>query len=400
MQEIRTAWLRLVKELHPDIAADDPSANERLKAINRAYQGLKAQDQREIARRAARHPSSGAATFAVFLFLPIAATLAMAVWTHGLPIALLRDLPVVAATEQRTAADDAALAEAALAETMGQPREAEKTDVTRASVALSYPSSEPTSSGEVASLPTSTAERTDTAADDDAVWARAADAAWARMADEARRKVAALEAEARADVAWAGAEQKDAQKNAKAAQVEDVPAQAADTAGQSTYAARQELALAEVAGREPANDPIAGNRCPARRRRACGAGRARHVSGTPAQRSSCGGEAGRAGKRCGIEARSRRCRHQARQAGVAQPGPARCIGREFGDPVALCRRTIRGSGRPNSVARPSQVTCIEIMPTARLARPNARLPRRQRALRAVHPPQGVAIKQCSFALRL
>ena len=212
MQEIRTAWLRLVKELHPDIAADDPSANERLKAVNRAYQGLKALDQREIARRAARHPSSGAATFAVFLFLPIAATLAMAVWTHGLPIALLRDLPVVAVTEQRTGADDAALAEASLAETMGQPQEAEKTDATRTSVALSYPSSEPTSSGEVASLPTSTAERIDTLADDDAVWARAADAAWARMADEARRKVAALEAEARADVAWAGAEQKNARR--------------------------------------------------------------------------------------------------------------------------------------------------------------------------------------------
>ena len=82
-------------------------------------------------------------------------------------------------------------------------------------MALSYPSSEPTSSGEVASLPTSIAERTDTAADDDAVWARAADAAWARMADEARRKVAALEDEARADVAWAGAEQKDGEKGAR-----------------------------------------------------------------------------------------------------------------------------------------------------------------------------------------
>src|SRR6187200_409639 len=54
MLEIRTAWLRLVKELHPDIAADDPSANERLKAINRAYQGLKSTEQREMARRAQR----------------------------------------------------------------------------------------------------------------------------------------------------------------------------------------------------------------------------------------------------------------------------------------------------------------------------------------------------------
>ncbi|MET0192809.1 MAG: DnaJ domain-containing protein [Hyphomicrobiaceae bacterium] len=253
MQEIRTAWLRLVKELHPDIAADDPSANERLKAVNQAYQGLKALDQREIARRAARRPSSGTATFAVFLFLPIAATLAMAVWTHGLPIALLRDLPVVAVTEQRTGADDAALAEASLAETMGQPQEAEKTNETRTSVALSYPSSKPTSLGEVSSLSTSTAERIDTLADDDAAWARAADAAWARMADEAHRKVAALEAEARADVAWAGAKQ----KNAEAEQAKDVPAQTADTTRLSTQATRQEVALAEVAGREPANERMA-----------------------------------------------------------------------------------------------------------------------------------------------
>jgi hypothetical protein len=253
MQEIRTAWLRLVKELHPDIAADDPSANERLKAINRAYQGLKAQDQRQAARRAER--SSGAGTFAVFLFLPIAATLAMAVWTHGLPIALLRELPVAAVPEQRTVADDAALAEASLAETMGQTQEAKETDERRTSVALSYPSSEPALSGEIAALPTSTAERADIAADDDAAWARAADAAWARMADEARRKVAALEAEARADVAWAGAEHKDAQQDAKAELVKEVPAQTADTVGQS--AARQEVALAEVAGREPANDRLA-----------------------------------------------------------------------------------------------------------------------------------------------
>lgn len=318
MQEIRTAWLRLVKELHPDIAADDPSANERLKAINRAYQGLKA-DQRDMARMAERRPSSGAATFAVFLFLPIAATIAMALWTHGLPLALLSDAPVAAVTEQqitelrteRTGADDAALAEG-----MGQTREAQP-DQARASVALRYPPNEPAFTVEIGVLPTSTPEHADTAAADDAAWAQAAAEATTvslhrylarfpqgrhaqkatseltqlaaveialgqagaaraatqrteptlrrylvehptgQLSDEARRKLSALEAEARADVAWSGAERKDA----GAAQAKDVAAKdvaahvSADTSAQST---RQEVALADTAEQTATRDPVAG----------------------------------------------------------------------------------------------------------------------------------------------
>ena len=48
LREIRAAYLRLVKDLHPDGRSDDPVAGERLKAINRAYQDLK-----DLERRAA-----------------------------------------------------------------------------------------------------------------------------------------------------------------------------------------------------------------------------------------------------------------------------------------------------------------------------------------------------------
>ena len=53
IQEIRAAWLKLVKELHPDGA----SSNEpRLKTINQAYQRLKHMDRQATQRQAA--PSS------------------------------------------------------------------------------------------------------------------------------------------------------------------------------------------------------------------------------------------------------------------------------------------------------------------------------------------------------
>ena len=41
LREIRAAYVRLVKDLHPDAHAYDPLADERLKAINNAYQDLK-----------------------------------------------------------------------------------------------------------------------------------------------------------------------------------------------------------------------------------------------------------------------------------------------------------------------------------------------------------------------
>lgn len=293
MQEIRTAWLRHVKELHPDIAADDPSATERLKAINRAYQGLKSLEQREIARRARRPASSGAATFAVFLFLPIAATFGVAVWTHGLPA--LRDATIESVTDQRAAPADPSVQVA-----LGPSQDA---DEARTTAALRYQPNVSDWSGEVGALPTSTPERTDSASDDDAAWAQAAaeattaslhrylgrfpqgrhaqraiddltqlaavevalgkndgarDAAavqsaepilrryiveypTGQLADEARAKLAALEAGARADVAWSGAAQKDDDKK-----VPDADANKHRT-----------LASAEAADREPAEDAIA-----------------------------------------------------------------------------------------------------------------------------------------------
>src|SRR5215470_5167612 len=42
IQEVRAAYLKLVKELHPDAGELDPNANEQLKTINKAYQDLKA----------------------------------------------------------------------------------------------------------------------------------------------------------------------------------------------------------------------------------------------------------------------------------------------------------------------------------------------------------------------
>jgi len=41
IQKVRVAWLRPVKELHPDAGFDDPAASEHLKTINLAHQTLK-----------------------------------------------------------------------------------------------------------------------------------------------------------------------------------------------------------------------------------------------------------------------------------------------------------------------------------------------------------------------
>ncbi len=51
-REIRAAYLKLVKDLHPDGRFDDPAADERLKAVNRAYHELKELEKRAAARRA------------------------------------------------------------------------------------------------------------------------------------------------------------------------------------------------------------------------------------------------------------------------------------------------------------------------------------------------------------
>jgi len=54
MREVRAAYLKLVKELHPDGRSLDPLAAERLKAINKAYHDVRALERREASRRAER----------------------------------------------------------------------------------------------------------------------------------------------------------------------------------------------------------------------------------------------------------------------------------------------------------------------------------------------------------
>ena len=57
-REVRAAYLRLVKELHPDGRLDDPIAAERLKVINHAYEELKGYGRRAAAREAERRTSA------------------------------------------------------------------------------------------------------------------------------------------------------------------------------------------------------------------------------------------------------------------------------------------------------------------------------------------------------
>ena len=65
-REVRAAYLRLAKELHPDGRVDDPVAAERLKLINDAYTELKGFGGRAQARRAERK-SVASRTRKVFL---------------------------------------------------------------------------------------------------------------------------------------------------------------------------------------------------------------------------------------------------------------------------------------------------------------------------------------------
>jgi hypothetical protein len=225
--------------------------------------------------------------------LPIAATVGVAVWTHG--IAALRDATVAAVTEQREAPAETSTRVALAPSHDG--------DEARTSAALGYLPRPQDLSGEVSALPTSMPERPDNASDDDATWAQAAaeattaslhrylgrfpqgrhaqkaiddlthlagvelalgkddearDAAamqraepilrhylveypTGQLADEARAMLAALEAGARADVAWSGAAQKDDDKK-----VPDADANKPRT-----------MASAEAAGREAAEAVIA-----------------------------------------------------------------------------------------------------------------------------------------------
>ena len=86
IQEARAAWLRLVKELHPDTGFHDAAASEQLKAINLAYQTLKDLKQYGSGRRPQPGIFRGVrATFVVFLFLPVvtvALFMAMRTYQH------------------------------------------------------------------------------------------------------------------------------------------------------------------------------------------------------------------------------------------------------------------------------------------------------------------------------
>jgi hypothetical protein len=145
MREVRLAWRRLVKQLHPDTGLDDPSAGERLKAINRAYQRLKRVEQREMASRAQRTGNGDVrAIFAVFLVLPIAAILAVGIWARGYPPVETHEAAV---QEQQAGPEDPAVADA---------------DETRPMLAA-----RPAWSVEVGALPSSP-ERSDNTPDDDA----------------------------------------------------------------------------------------------------------------------------------------------------------------------------------------------------------------------------------------
>lgn len=54
IREVRAAYLKLVKDLHPDGRPLDQVAGERLKSINKVYHELKVRDRRAAARRAER----------------------------------------------------------------------------------------------------------------------------------------------------------------------------------------------------------------------------------------------------------------------------------------------------------------------------------------------------------
>jgi hypothetical protein len=68
-----------VKELqHPDAGFHDPAASEQLKAVNLAYQTVKALVQGETGRRPQRGTFGGVrATFAICLSLPVVAVALM-----------------------------------------------------------------------------------------------------------------------------------------------------------------------------------------------------------------------------------------------------------------------------------------------------------------------------------
>jgi curved DNA-binding protein CbpA len=286
-QQIRVAWLRLVKELHPDIGFDDPSASEQLKAINRAYQNLKSIEHREMMLRAECSAAAARATFVVFLLLPVVAALGMGAWTYGVKEPIRES---VAAIQELVRPGDPAV----------QVGSSQVSDAGEKPAIVAE--------GQLESLPERPAEvaaRPDQAAEDDAAWARAAAEATSaslhrylgrypqgrhaqkamddltqvagvelaivkdygsqsaaalqlavpvlrrylaeyptgQLADEARSKLALLEAGNRADLAWSE------HKAGKQAAVEDLDAPRSDVTEVKDH---RVVALVETSGRERA----------------------------------------------------------------------------------------------------------------------------------------------------
>jgi DnaJ-like protein/pentapeptide repeat protein len=83
IEKIRAAWLKRVKELHPDVTAGVTSAAERLKLVNQAYQMLKM-----LEREAGQHGSRASAgsrawaVFATFFLLSAVIGLVAVAWIY------------------------------------------------------------------------------------------------------------------------------------------------------------------------------------------------------------------------------------------------------------------------------------------------------------------------------
>ena len=146
IHEARAAWLRLVKELHPDTGFDDPIASEQLKAINQAYQTLKNPGQGETPWKTEPSTSRTArATFAIFLFLPVAAAVVIAgTRTYWSPSTTIQE-------EQKVGSSDPSAG-------LKQARDA---DEKRVSASLAHGPDDPGAAR----------NHSDQAADDDAAWA-------------------------------------------------------------------------------------------------------------------------------------------------------------------------------------------------------------------------------------
>jgi len=131
LPEIRAAYLKLVKELHPDGRELDPIASEQLKAVNKAYQDLKARARRATARQAETRWFTRPGALFVVAFLGSSLTLLAALGglylagslgeddrgalsAAGAPVPSSPGRPPDAVTlaEARAAADDAAWREA------------------------------------------------------------------------------------------------------------------------------------------------------------------------------------------------------------------------------------------------------------------------------------------------